>query len=353
MKIISLFTGCGGLDLGFKKAGFKIIWANENDKNIVPTFKKNFPNVILDTRSIKDIDPSETPDCDGIIGGPPCQSWSEAGSHRGINDDRGRLFFDYVRFIKEKRPKFFLAENVPGILFNRNSSALNDIFKNFLNVGYNVSFKLLDANNYGVPQTRKRVIIVGYASSFDTFFYPPKQDSYKPNLKDSIYHLKDNAVSARSKNKPNPNTKIPNHEYMIGNFSYVYMSRNRVRKWDEPSFTIQAGGRHAPCHPQAPVMKKIETNKRKFVHGKKNLYRRLTIRECAAIQTFPDNFIFDYSQVAQGYKMVGNAVPVEFARKLALKIKEDLKKLNNSSVNFSEKGTLLNLNNSQLELNIE
>ena len=172
MKIISLFSGCGGLDLGFKKAGFKIIWANENDKNIIPTFKTNFPKVIIDTRSIEDIDPSEIPDCDGIIGGPPCQSWSEAGSLRGINDDRGRLFYDYVRFIKEKKPKFFLAENVPGILFNRNSSALKDIFNNFLNIGYNVSFKLLDANNYGVPQTRKRVIIVGYPSSFGTFFYP-------------------------------------------------------------------------------------------------------------------------------------------------------------------------------------
>lgn len=123
MKIISLFSGCGGLDLGFKKAGFKIIWANENDKNIIPTFKTNFPKVIIDTRSIEDIDPSETPDCDGIIGGPPCQSWSEAGSLRGINDDRGRLFHDYVRFIKEKKSNYFFLFG-----FSDNGKLSNHIF---------------------------------------------------------------------------------------------------------------------------------------------------------------------------------------------------------------------------------
>ncbi len=352
MELISLFSGCGGLDLGFKKAGFKFVWANEYDKTITPTFKKNFPNVPLDTRSITEINPSEIPNCDGIIGGPPCQSWSEAGALRGIDDDRGKLFLDYVRFIKEKKPKFFLAENVSGILFSRHSSALDTIFKHFLDIGYNVSFKLLDANDYGVPQNRKRVIIVGYPTSYEDFFFPPKPNSYKPTLKDAIYHLKDNVVSSLSKNKPNPNTIVPNHEYMTGNFSSIYMSRNRVRNWDEPSFTIQAGGRHAPCHPQAPIMKKVKTDQRKFVHGKKKLYRRLSIRECAAIQTFPEDFILEYSQLAHGYKMIGNAVPVEFARKLALQIKKDLKRFGNAPVDFKKKGKLLNLNFPQLELDV-
>ena len=105
-KVVSFFSGAGGLDLGFKKAGFDIIWANEFDPSIYPTFKRNFPEVELDTRSIIDIDPYEVPDCDGIIGGPPCQSWSAAGSKRGINDHRGRLFINYVDIIKEKKPKF-------------------------------------------------------------------------------------------------------------------------------------------------------------------------------------------------------------------------------------------------------
>ena len=111
---------------------------------------------------------------------------------------------------------------------------------------------------------------------------------------------------------------------MNGGFSTIYMSRNRVRSWEEPSFTIQAGGRHAPIHPQAPKMKFISQNKRIFVSGKEHLYRRLSVRECARIQTFPDDFIFKYENIADGYKMVGNAVPVEFARHIAVKIVLDI-----------------------------
>ena len=113
-NIISLFSGAGGLDLGFKKAGFNTIYANEYDKTIWKTFEQNFSNVKLDKRDIRHILSSDIPDCIGIIGGPPCQSWSEAGSLRGINDSRGKLFFEYIRIIKDKRPKFFVAENVSG-----------------------------------------------------------------------------------------------------------------------------------------------------------------------------------------------------------------------------------------------
>ena len=119
MKIVSLFSGAGGLDFGFEKAGFKTIWANEYDKTIWETYEKNFRKKILNKQSIKDVKISEIPDCDGIIGGPPCQSWSEAGALRGINDERGKLFLKYVDIIKEKKPKFFLAENVSGILSKR------------------------------------------------------------------------------------------------------------------------------------------------------------------------------------------------------------------------------------------
>lgn len=107
---------------------------------------------------------------------------------------------------------------------------------------------------------------------------------------------------------------------MNGGFSSIYMSRNRVRSWDEPSFTIQAGGRHAPLHPQAPKMKFIEHNKRVFVPGQEKKYRRLSVRECARIQTFPDDYIFKYKNIADGYKMIGNAVPVNFAKHIAQRI---------------------------------
>ena len=127
MKIVSLFTGAGGLDLGFEKAGFRTIWANEYDKTIWATFEHNFPKAKLDKRSVVDISPEEIPDADGIIGGPPCQSWSEAGALRGINDKRGQLFFDFIRILQDKQPLFFLAENVSGMLLGRHSEALSNI----------------------------------------------------------------------------------------------------------------------------------------------------------------------------------------------------------------------------------
>jgi DNA (cytosine-5)-methyltransferase 1 len=324
MKIVSFFSGAGGLDKGFEEAGFDVIWANEYDKTIWETYRKNFPKTHLDTRSIVKVDEKEVPDCEGIIGGPPCQSWSEAGSLRGIEDARGQLFFEYVRIVKEKRPKFFLAENVSGILFPRHREAFVKILNSFSELGYNVSFSLLNANDYGVPQDRLRVIIVGYQAQYGKVFLPPTKEAYKPVLKDAIKDLEKSVVAAGEKNKTNPKQKVINHEYMTGGFSTIFMSRNRVRTWDKPSFTIQAGGRHAPLHPQAPEMPSFGKNDRRFVEGKEHLYRRLSVRECARIQTFPDTHIFHYASVVDGYKMIGNAVPVEFAKRLAQQIKSDL-----------------------------
>lgn len=330
MKLVSLFTGAGGLDFGFEKAGFKIVWANEYDKSIWETFEHNFPHTKLDKRSITEIQSAEVPDVDGFIGGPPCQSWSEAGSGRGINDKRGQLFHDYIRLLKDKQPKFFLAENVSGILHLKHTDAFANIIREFENAGYEVSQKLLNVNDYDVPQDRLRVIIIGYHKSLRNRFEFPEPKKYKPVLKDVIFDLR-RAKPAKEFNKTNGENGLwaPNHEYMNGGFSTIYMSRNRVRSWEEPSFTIQAGGRHAPIHPKAPKMKFIEQNKRVFQPGKESLYRRLSVRECARIQTFPDNFIFKYENIADGYKMIGNAVPVKFARHLAVKIASDLKKILN------------------------
>lgn len=324
-RVVSLFSGAGGLDKGFEQAGFDIIWANEYDSSIWETFEYNFPNTHLDKRSIRNVPSIDIPECIGIIGGPPCQSWSEAGALRGIEDERGQLFYEFIRILRDKKPLFFLAENVEGMLAQRHSEALANIKKLFRESGYNLSFRLINANNYNVPQDRKRVIFVGYRNDLNMTFEFPEMQEYKPVLKDAIWDLKDSAIPAKEKNYTNGNLcKVPNHEYMIGGFSTIFMSRNRVRAWDEPSFTIQAGGRHAPLHPQAPKMTFVEQNKREFVKGQEHLYRRLSLRECARIQTFPDDFIFKYSSVADGYKMVGNAVPVNMAYALASKIMQDL-----------------------------
>jgi DNA (cytosine-5)-methyltransferase 1 len=181
----------------------------------------------------------------------------------------------------------------------------------------------LNANDFGVPQDRERVIIVGYRLKGSVFFQPPEPDENQKVLRDAIFDLRKSAKPAINKTYANSKLKVSNHEYLDSGYSSMFMSRNRVRAWDEPSFTIQAGGRHAPLHPDAPKMEIVGKDKRAFVEGYD--YRRLTVREAARVQTFPDDFVFRYRNVLDGYKMIGNAVPVEFARRLALQIKSDLK----------------------------
>lgn len=330
MKIATFFAGAGGLDLGFTKAGFDCIYANEYDKEIWETYKENHKKTFLDTRSITDISSNEVPSCDGIIGGPPCQSWSAAGSLRGINDKRGQLFFDFIRILADKQPLFFLAENVSGMLADTHRKPLENIKKMFKECGYNLSFEMLNASDYGVPQDRKRVFFIGYRNDLGIEFKFPKPTTleHKKSLKEAIGDLKNNVLPALPNNHTNGDKcKIPNHEYMVGGFSTMFMSRNRVRDWNEVSFTIQAGGRHAPIHPQAPKMILVGKDERIFEKGKEKLYRRLSVREAARIQTFPDDFIFYYKNIAAGYKMIGNAVPVDLAKALADQIMKDLKKL--------------------------
>ncbi len=327
MKILSLFSGCGGMDLGFERAGFDVAWANEYDKSIWETYEINHKKSYLDKRSIRDIQSLEMPsDIVGVIGGPPCQSFSEAGKGLGVADQRGQLFFEYLRVIKDKKPLFFVAENVSGMLHPKHQDTVNNLINSFSALGYTVNFQLLNANDFGVPQDRKRVFFIGYDARRTNKLFNIKPPTHKkPTLCDAIYDLRETPTPAMEKNKTNgKNLIIPNHEYTTGGFSSIYMSRNRVRAWDEPSFTIQAGGRHAPIHPDAPKMTFIEQNKREFVRGQEHLYRRLSVRECARIQTFPDNFIYKYNDLSDGYKMVGNAVPVNLAFHIASQIKNDL-----------------------------
>ena len=325
MEVISLFSGAGGLDLGFEKAGFKTIWANEYDKEIWETYEKNFPNTFLDRRSIRNIPSDEIPNAIGLIGGPPCQSWSEAGKLKGIDDHRGQLFFEFVRVLRDKKPLFFLAENVSGMLASRHKEALKNIKKHFTDSGYDLYFELVDAYDYKVAQNRKRVFFIGFRKDLNIKFEFPKPFKKKRVLKDVIWDLKESVIPAKEKNCTNGDAcKLSNHEYLLGSFSSIFMSRNRVRSWDEPSFTIQAGGRHAPLHPQAPKMQFVEQNKRIFVLDYEHLYRRLSIRECARIQSFPDEYVFCYKNLTAGYKMVGNAVPPYLAYYLAREIQKHL-----------------------------
>ncbi len=328
MRLISLFSGAGGLDLGFHKAGFTTVMANEFDKKICPTFRANFPNVELSDKDIRSIASNDFPDnIQGIIGGPPCQSWSEGGSLRGIDDARGQLFYEYIRILKDKQPLFFVAENVSGMLANRHSEAVKGFMRLFSEAGYDVNLKMLTANNFDVPEDRDRIFYIGFRKDLNvTDFHYPTPLAHRPTLRDAIWDLQSSAIPALDKNKTNGDKCIvPNHEFFIGSFSSIFMSRNRVRSWDEPGFTVQASGRQCQLHPQAPKMIKVDANKQIFVPGKEHLYRRMTVREVARVQSFPDDFKFIYEDVNYGYKMIGNAVPVNLAYHVALRIKEVLK----------------------------
>lgn len=322
MDIVSLFAGCGGLDLGFEKAGFNVIWANEYDKSIYETYRLNHPNTTLNTSNIRTLSGKDIPECDGIIGGPPCQAWSEGGKSLGIEDPRGKLFLDYIRIVKEKQPKFFVIENVKGILKEKHKKSLNWFISLLKEAGYNISYELLNAANYRIPQERFRVFFVGIRKDLNyKFQFPNATTDISISLRQAIGDIVEEPRYYNDESVIEINHQRANHDTYTGAYDSKYMARNRVRTWDETSFTIQAQARNIPQHPQAPRMTYFSANKRIFAKGYEHLYRRLSIRECARIQTFPDNFIFIYSDIKDGYKMVGNAVPPRLAWYLATQIR--------------------------------
>ena len=179
MNLISLFSGAGGLDKGFHNAGFHTIVANEFDKKICPTFKANFPDTTLIEGDVRNIPSCIFPDnVTGIIGGPPCQSWSEAGSLKGIEDVRGQLFYEYIRILRDTQPSFFVAENVSGMLAKRHATAVSGFMKLFAEAGYDVNLKMLNANDYDVPEDRDRVFYIGFRKDLHIadYEYPKPQE---------------------------------------------------------------------------------------------------------------------------------------------------------------------------------
>lgn len=322
MDIVSLFAGCGGLDLGFERAGFNVIWANEFDKTIHETYRLNHPDTFLNTDDVRDISGMDIPDCDEIIGGPPCQAWSEGGLQLGVSDPRGQLFFDYIRVVTDKRPKFFVLENVRGILDKKHKESL-DIFLALLSqAGYRIAHRTLNAADYRVPQDRFRVFFVGIRKDLNNEYkFPDATCAFPITLRQAIGDIVEPPRFYTEEKIREEHPSRVNHDVYAGPFDDKYLSRNRVRAWDEVSFTMQAQARNAPLHPQAPKMHFVSPTKRAFSKGHEYLYRRLSVRECARIQTFPDHFRFVYSDVKDGYKMVGNAVPPRLAYYLALEMR--------------------------------
>ena len=213
------------------------------------------------------------------------------------------------------------------MLDNRHNEAVQNIINLFEESGYDVSLTLVNAKDYGVAEERKRVFYIGFRKDLGIKFDFPVgstvDDRKKLTLRDTIWDLQETAVPSAEKNHRNPSS-VNNNEYFTGEYSPIFMSRNRVKSWDEQAFTVQASGRQCQLHPQAPKMIKVGKNDCRFAEGKEHLYRRMTVREVARIQGFPDDFKFIYENVNDGYKMIGNAVPVNLAFEIAIAIKKEL-----------------------------
>jgi DNA (cytosine-5)-methyltransferase 1 len=311
MKVISLFSGCGGLDLGFMKAGMKIVWANDIYSDAVETYKRNIGNHIS-CKSILDIHSNEIPDCDGVIGGFPCQGFSLANTNRSIDDTRNFLYREFVRVIKDKKPMFFLAENVKGILSLGKGKVFEKILKDFSSCGYTVRYHLFNAADYGVPQRRERVFIFGIRLDidFDESAFPPKP-THTRDIK--ILKMKKWISIGEALEKiPEPGfedpKKMPNHsgtKFKLKNNGYL---GHRQIDPTLPSPTITARG--------------DEKGGVVIIHHPSNK-RRLTVREAAAIQSFPLNFHFVGNNTS-GYRQIGNAVPPVLATEIAKSVKKSI-----------------------------
>lgn len=329
MNVVSFFAGCGGLDLGFEQAGFNVVWANEFEPHCRATYIRNHPNTKFVLDDICKIDPNLIPDCDGFIGGPPCQSWSVGGKQKGLDDERGLLFLKYIELIKAKQPKFFVIENVKGMLDEKFKEVFEDFVKRLDDAGYDVQWSLLDAVNFCIPQNRERVFFVGFRKELNAVFTFPCPTCDEPvTLKRAIGDIieKPNFYCGRKEDNIVEHVR-PNHDVLTSKFGSFYYRGNRRRGWQQPSFTINATADFAPLHPSSPKMMYFGHENWNFQKDKMNEYRRLSIRECARIQTFPDNFIFEYEDIKDAYKMIGNAVPPRLGYEIAKAIQSALNRV--------------------------
>jgi len=299
IPFVSLFCGAGGLDIGFEKSGFENIWANDFDKDACDTHRAWSKGEVVQG-DIANIDFSTIPKTDFIAGGFPCQGFSLAGP-RKIDDSRNILYRYFVKLVAEKQPKAFIAENVKGILTLGNGAIIEAIINDFSSKGYVVKATLVNAADYGVPQDRYRVIIVGLHKDLHKNFDFPSPNKSKVTIQDALKNISEPEAD----------------EICIAPYSSRYMSRNRKRNWDEQSFTIPAMAKQVPLHPGSPDMIKIDTDKWKF--GSTGITRRLSYKEAAALQTFPKNMQFK-GDLTSKYKQIGNAVPVKLAEIVAKEI---------------------------------
>lgn len=299
MRVVSLFSGAGGLDLGFIKAGHEIVWANDLFSDAVATYKENIGDHITEA-DIKTIESNDIPCCDIVIGGFPCQGFSVANTKRNTSDERNVLYKELLRVIKDKQPKFFLAENVKGILSLNKGETFKMILNDFSSLNYRVQYKVLNSANYGVPQTRERVIIVGVRNDVDAVYEFPKPTHTKDGEDGTKKWV---TVGDAILSLPDPDTpnSVLNHTYSKYKLNFNGYIGHRPINPDRPSPTVTARG---------------DDKGGVVIHPHPNGLRRMTCRELATIQSFPLDFKF-IGNNSSIYRQIGNAVPVLMAYAIA------------------------------------
>jgi DNA (cytosine-5)-methyltransferase 1 len=293
MKVVSLFSGAGGLDLGFIKAGHEIIWANDNFPDAVETYRRNIGDHIT-CEDISKIPSSQIPEHDILIGGFPCQGFSVANIKRGEHDERNKLYLELLRVLVDKQPKFFLAENVKGILSLMQGKVFEMIIGDFEKAGYKVKHKVLNAANFGVPQRRERVFIIGVRKDLSiSLKHPEPTHEESP----SLFADKKKWVSIGEAlgNIPEPEEKndLANHTYSKFKLKFNGYLGNRAIDPSKPAPTVTARG--------------DEKGGVVVLHHPNN-HRRMSVRELALTQSFPIDFIFEGNN-SSAYRQIGNAVP--------------------------------------------
>lgn len=314
---IEVCAGAGGLSKGFIDIGFKPLLLNDTDKYCVETLKMNHPDINIQNCSMIDLDLKLYKNVDVLMGGVPCQSFSQAGKRKGIEDDRGKLMLHFIKMIDILNPNVFIIENVQGLVTHDKGNTLKLIINEINNIGkYVINYKVLNSNDYSVPQNRKRLIIVGVHTSLKKEFNFPKPHKYKPVLKDVLNNCPKSPGAVYTKKKYDIMKLVPEggcwvdipaeiaKEYMGKSYNSGGGKRGILKRLDmnKPSLTLLT----TPSQKQTERCHPIET-------------RPLETLEYARIQTFPDDYKF-YGSINQIYKQIGNAVPVNLGKVIAQEV---------------------------------
>ena len=321
-KFIEVCAGCGGLSTGFINAGFQASLLNDNDKNCVQTLQLNHPGTVTKHCSIEDL---KLEDCekniDLLMGGVPCQSFSQAGKRKGIEDKRGKLVYTFIKMVNYIQPKVFLIENVKGLVSHNNGETLKHILHELEKSGrYNIQYKVLNANDFNVPQNRERLIIVGVHKLIGKTFQFPQKDSRKPNLRSVLENCPSSSGTEYNDGKRILFEMIPEGGCWVNlpiELQKSYMG-NSYKSGGGKRGILKRLSMDKPCLTLLTTPTQKQTERCHPIHT-----RPLQILEYARIETFTDECKF-HGSVSQIYKQIGNAVPVNLAHAIAIEIKNVL-----------------------------